>query len=784
MQTGVLNLISAPLPSPAPETVLSFKPFIEFLRKRREGANTHQTKIFQYVIEQFEQHPELLEGVEVEDIHKYEPLLQLIYTTLNPAVADEQQQFWALSLPIRPVIFYSTNALFHTVDSMLRNSMENNVVPISPDDLLKDKLAYSYSFILEKCYGLTNFFTKGLVRALKDKRSGLLKYYRQTLDTRFINISTTRPLPELDLTKLQTPGLENKYLLPQLQEWLPLDMFRFEGFSISSMEEVTSQYAAESIKSLLLDHRSVHEEDYYTRFISSLKSLVGNNDIEFGLLPFLKVNDRLVFMDTPCNNSVLVRSSKQYGLMGPAFQSLTLEYIGNARLYFLKEITPEDEKRKEAFRALKAAGVVSYAMLPIYFNNALIGALEVYSKKPDELTLGVLSKLDPAMSLMAQLLKNTVDEFEENIERVIKEKFTAVQPSVQWKFNEVAWHYIQQTEVSPGSQLNEDISFEQVYPLYGAIDIRNSTIQRNAALRMDMLVQFETLLHVLQALKTETGFGLLDEKIFVARQWLGKIEPSSSTFNEEILLNEYLDNDILPFLQTFTKGNSRLENIADEYFQAIDSFTGSAHQHRRELETSMNTIIAAVNNYLDMLKDEIQTAYPAYFEKIRTDGVEYDIYIGQSITPEKPFSDIYIKNLRLMQLTSMAAIAKYTHSLQEHLNKPIETTQLIFIHSHPIDIKFRTDEKRFDVEGAYNIRYHIIKKRIDKVRIRDTQERLTQPNKIALVYFNQKEADEYINYIQYLQGEGLLKEGLEVLELEELQGVAGLKALRVEVVIN
>lgn len=85
------------------------------------------------------------------------------------------------------------------------------------------------------------------------------------------------------------------------------------------------------------------------------------------------------------------------------------------------------------------------------------------------------------------------------------------------------------------------------------------------------------------------------------------------------------------------------------------------------------------------------------------------------------------------------------------------------------------------MEGAYNIRYHIIKKRIDKVNIKDSRERLTQPNKIALVYFNQKEADEYVSYIRYLQGEKLLNNDLEYLELEELQGVSGLKALRVGV---
>lgn len=85
------------------------------------------------------------------------------------------------------------------------------------------------------------------------------------------------------------------------------------------------------------------------------------------------------------------------------------------------------------------------------------------------------------------------------------------------------------------------------------------------------------------------------------------------------------------------------------------------------------------------------------------------------------------------------------------------------------------------MDGAYNIRYEIVKKRIDKVRIKDTNERLTQPGKIAIVYSQAKDANEYIEYIEFLQNKKLLKPGFEKYDLEELQGVSGLKALRVDV---
>jgi hypothetical protein len=111
----------------------------------------------------------------------------------------------------------------------------------------------------------------------------------------------------------------------------------------------------------------------------------------------------------------------------------------------------------------------------------------------------------------------------------------------------------------------------------------------------------------------------------------------------------------------------------------------------------------------------------------------------------------------------------------------LRTTQLILAHSQPLSITFRTEERKFDVDGAYNIRYEIVKKRIDKVRIKDTNERLTQPGKIAIVYSQTKDADEYIEYIEFLQNLNLIKPGVEKYDLEELQGVVGLKALRIEV---
>ena len=71
-------------------------------------------------------------------------------------------------------------------------------------------------------------------------------------------------------------------------------------------------------------------------------------------------------------------------------------------------------------------------------------------------------------------------------------------------------------------------------------------------------------------------------------------------------------------------------------------------------------------------------------------------------------------------------------------------------------------------------------KRIDKSHIKGTNERVTVPGKIAIIYSQDRDAQEYLNYIEYLQAEGKLAE-VEMLDVEDLQGVSGLKAIRVEV---
>ena len=159
--------------------------------------------------------------------------------------------------------------------------------------------------------------------------------------------------------------------------------------------------------------------------------------------------------------------------------------------------------------------------------------------------------------------------------------------------------------------------------------------------------------------------------------------------------------------------------------------------------------------------------------------MEFTLYLGESLVPGKKLDSFFLRNFRLWQLLLMCEINSRVDIVKPKLDMDLSITQLILGDDQPVTIRFRSDEKQFDVDGAYDIRYEIVKKRIDKAYIKDRNERLTQPGKIAIVYSQTKMANEYKEYFKYLFSKGLIEETVEEFELEEMPGASGLKALRV-----
>lgn len=780
MQTKILNLLygnEAAIAVEGLEIKVTLEPFRNYLEEKSRSTRNIKSAFIEFVLEQLKKHPDLNGELTLEKLMSHRELLDMIYAALSISVEDEKDHLWALCAPITPIIFYGTDALYSLLQDEQTGMVKNSILETQFDIVHNKRPELLYTLILFRVFNFPQAFKTELIKTIVDENTGLQKYFRLNFDMRFLNVYPTEELPSLSSEQIQRI-LHEPAPLQTLFRLLPLNKFRFEGLSVVTLSDVTEHYAIEDIKDFIFNKGNCSTDDYFGGIVRSLKTLVNSSDVEFGLLPILKVNDKLVFNEDTCLHSKLITSARNHRIAETAYLTVAENYFRNPKLLFFKTITPEDQAKHIYLKLLKVDGISSYALMPIFYNNNLAGTLEVYSRKEGVLTEQLLPKLDPAIPLIAQILQSTIEEFNARIDDIVKEKFTSLQPAVQWKFNEAAWVYLKS-----GFQKNpkmETIFFRDVYPLYGAIDIRNSTIERNNALRSDLQVLSDVLQKTLNAIQKITNLPIIGELIYKCNRKFSGIFSTDSD-NESLNVNEFLQNEVDPMMSYFRRANAATVSIIDEYYQAADEQTGAAHENRRQLEHSMEMITSAVNNYLELFISEQKQSYPCYFEKFRTDGIEYDIYIGQSIAPDIPFDLLYLRNLRLWQVASMAAITRLTYLLKPQLPKNLETTQLIFTNSNTIDICFRNDERRFDVEGAYNIRYQIIKKRIDKVNVKGTMQRLTQTGKLAIIYHSARDAEEYIKYIQYLQAQGTLNDDLEELELEELQGVKGLKALRVGV---
>ena len=445
MQSKVIEIASTAPLSHAPGRVLTFAPFIRHLEQRRDDPNCGKGRFFNYVIDEFKKAPELLTGIQLQDVGKYTQQLQLVYHTLSPFIEDENEQYWSLNWVGSPTMFYYTNGFSSLISNISTGELRAQVLSKDSAELKKNQLRLNYSIILEKCYNIQNFFNRELIHSMTDEGTGLLHYYKLNLDIRFIDAHPLGPLPELNLSSLRAGSPDQDELLAKLENVLPVQQFLFEGFGITSIVDVTPRYALENIRKMVFNRSSLEDKDYYDRVVQSLKTLIGNHEIDFGLMPVIRVNGKLVFYEMACMNSRLIRTADGLGVAEKTYLSLADDYLQHPKPILFPDILNGEGSGNPYMKMLRLSGIRAYALKPVFFNNVLAGVLEIYSTGETPLDDTLLSQLDPAMPMLSQLLKNNIDEFNNSIIKIIKEKFTAVQPAVEWKFNEVAWRYLQQS---------------------------------------------------------------------------------------------------------------------------------------------------------------------------------------------------------------------------------------------------------------------------------------------------------------------------------------------------
>ena len=757
-------------------TFLSLCPLVDVLKKLVNEGKPGAAKLYQSLLAEVEATPELLQPFEdTNTFHRHKELVEALLATVFPLSASSDHGLYAITFPFSSEAIYASPA-FQQV--FLKDGKHIEVSNRRTNvDITRASVSLAYNVILKKLYSLPVAITATSVHAFPEE--DLTKYYELKLNAEFVDVKCINE----NYTPPQNFSPQRSLEIEELKEIFPLENFRFEGLVVIDVTDVTQEQITSEIKNALLDINAFTDVDVYDELQQHVQSLIRLRNVRIGITPFFKKNDYYLYTETHYRNSLLFKNSEVIQHKDEISHLCQEIFRNNSLPVLYHTLSSHNTRQNELLKYYVGLGACSLLLCPLKCEDgSLIGLLEIMSEQSGKLHYQHVARITPAIELFTLALKKTNESLQMQIDNTIKEHFTAVQPAVEWKFTEAAFHYLQHRQTSEMAKMPV-ISFKDVYPLYGSIDIRNSSVERSNSIQLDLLEQLTLASDVLKKACKLIDFPILKETQFRIEKYINSASDTLLS-DDEMQIYDFLEIHLQSVFENLLKLKPELKKVITDYFDALDPTRKIVYHHRKQYEESITRINDALDRFMDQEQQSIQDIYPHYFERYITDGVEFNIYVGQSLSPQKPFSEIYIRNLKLWQLTFLTKAARLSHALERRLPMVLQTTQLILAHSVPLSISFRRKERKFDVDGAYNIRYEIIKKRIDKVHIRDSEERLTQPGKIAIVYSQHRELLEYLEYIEFLQAEKLLGENIEHYDLEDTQGINGLKAVRVDVLFE
>jgi hypothetical protein len=750
---------------------LSFEPLFGEIERICRGVSEERRARARALLESLEAVPALRgeitdPGVLVE----HADAVRLLMGFVIPELMDDDVLVRAYA-PFAPGAFFTTERYRRVFGAEgVEISQANGMVK---REFYRENMLFAYRMLFMLHYDLHGEH-RAYVKQIRDTKTGLERFFMNEGSFRFarVDASGKEILPRPEFARL----LEMEDL-DELERRLPLDGVTFSGFLYVRYVEVTELHNVSLLKSELVVPNALQRRD---RIQARLRSVLGYEDLEAGMVLRYEARDR----HRLCNKSSLLSGFE--GCMADVDDSVYDRVIETKAPLFVPDLD-EIDGDSAIVDLLRSRGFRSVGLIPLQEEGEVIALLELGSKAPDRITPAASRKLADLLAPLAVAARRQMDEVESAIERTIKTNCTAIHPSVEWRFEEAAYEYMTELEAK-GSATFDKIVFEDVYPLYGAMDIRGSSASRNLAIEADLLEHLDLARRTLMEIHAAHPMPLADYYDAALGRFKDSVAEGLSS-GDEISVIEFLHTRIEPFLD-YVRGNVTLPTDAggkttvDRYYTRMDPSIGILYKKRRQYEESVALINDTLAAFLDREQEKAQAIYPHYFEKFKTDGVEHDIYVGASMARDQDFNEIQLKNLRLWQLTAMCDSARLAERLVAEMDVPLRTTPLVLVQSTPLTIQFSAEEKQFVVEGSYNIRYSIMKRRIDKSTIRGTGERLTRPGHLSVIYSQDIEGEEYARYLAYLADKGYVEGECEHVALDDLQGVSGLRALRARILID
>ncbi|MBT8301666.1 MAG: GAF domain-containing protein [Maribacter sp.] len=753
---------------------ISFHKLLEKYDRMAEGEDEFLAQRAKHVLEAQAPYPELRDGfTDVALLKKYKKVIKIILQDSFSSVLSKNE-IKVASLPYYDITFNGSERF----EQILAAAGENYELKVRG---VPEELSYimGCTVILNFYYGFKLDFKRPLFYDIPDKK-GVMKHYRILYNADFIDLLPTdkaKDLTQDDVNEL----LENFDNIEIWKEKIPPGSFISKGFVISNMFDATSEAAISAIKSSLISNDKRLGDTFIANVQSTFRSFFDIQDIKVGFVTYNAEENRFERVHGKKMVSYLLHNTDMASCDAALCQGSYHRLLDDKDYFAIADV---DKYFKMSggtapYKGLKEQGIKSAILAPIANEERLLGILELVSTNVNELNSVNAQKLEDIMPFIVTAVLRSAAEEENLIDAIIQHECTTVHSSVYWKFREEAKRFIGNQIDGKQPSFNE-VVFKDVYPLYGQIDIKDSSKARNSGIQKDLMIQLSTINTIISRAWEKNRLPIYEELLYRINNLLAEIKEVLNTNSEQAIF-DFVKEEVLEVFEHLKGTDQELKDLIVTYEEGIDSRTESYYDHRKNYDESVMRINKELAMVIDQRQEDAQDMFPHYFERYKTDGVEHNMYIGDSISGQLPFNPLYLSNLRLWQLQVMCEMENTHYNLKPDLAVPLDVASLMLVYSTSLSIRFRMDEKRFDVDGTYNARYEVIKKRIDKSFIKGTNERLTQPGKLSIVYSQKKDELEYLRYIGFLKSKGYFTNNIEIVELDGLQGVSGLKAIRVEI---
>ena len=373
----------------------------------------------------------------------------------------------------------------------------------------------AYQLILDQIYGVKLPLQGNVIFTVPDYSIGLYRHYGVEFNATFLEVKVVGDKPELTPEQLEFLS-RNPHRTDLWLEQLPPEHFALEGFNILHLVDVTEQEILSELKYDLLERDVLQASDRLEQIQEKLRVLFGKPFLQLGIAAYDENKRAFVDFGRKINHSFLTKQLHNPDA-GSGFRQIYGRLWADRRPLVLEDVEQADIP--EDLRAqILGLGIRSAILALLPYGNDTVGLLELGSPNVGDLNEFSLENVNQFLPLFAVAVKRNAEDIQMRVQAIVKEKFTAIHPTMEWRFTDAAQNLLQQLEDGNRQAEMEDIVFHDVYPLHGSSDIRGSSTARNEAIQGDLIEHLTLAGKVLKKASEFQQLPILDElKFYVSK---------------------------------------------------------------------------------------------------------------------------------------------------------------------------------------------------------------------------------------------------------------------------